>query len=224
MVITIDGPSASGKGTAAKALAARLGFDYLDTGAMYRAVAWAACQRGISCSDTEAIRTILPQLHLEFTSQGILLEGEDITSHLRTPEVAQGASLVAVIPEVRRWLVNLQRHYARGRHLVTEGRDQGTVVFPDANLKFYLTADLSARAHRRWLEMQQRGVSTDYQTVLSELQARDTRDSTRTDSPLQQPPDAILIDSTHLTPQEVVDLMELHARQRLPIPPSPQPS
>lgn len=220
MVITIDGPAASGKGTAAKALAARLGFDYLDTGAMYRAVAWAAQQRGISCSDVEALRTLLPQLHLELTPQGILLDGQDITSHLRTPEVGEGASLVAVIPEVRRWLVELQRRHAQGRHLVTEGRDQGTVVFPDADLKFFLTAELPTRAHRRWLELQQRGLAADYATVLRELQQRDARDSTRSDSPLRQPPDAILIDSTHLTPQQVLDIMELHARQRFPIPPS----
>lgn len=223
MVITIDGPAASGKGTAARGLAARLGFDYLDTGAMYRAVAWAALQRGISCSDADALRATLPQLHLELAPQGILLDGQDITSHLRTPEVAQGASLVAVIPEVRRWLVELQRRHACGRHLVTEGRDQGTVVFPDADLKFFLTAELPTRAYRRWLELQQRGLTTDYDLVLYELQQRDERDSTRSDSPLRQPPDAILIDSTHLTPQQVLDIMELHARQRLPIAPSPPP-
>jgi cytidylate kinase len=218
MVITIDGPAASGKGTAARALAARLNFDYLDTGAMYRAIAYAALQRGWCCTDVDAIQTLLPQLRLEVQSSRVWLNGRDITDALRSPEVAQGSSQVAAIPAVRRFLVELQRQYAQNRHVVTEGRDQGSVVFPDAAVKFYLTADLRTRAHRRWQELLERGWSVDFETVLQELGARDYRDSTRADSPLQQPPDAIVIDSTDLTAQEVVDRMEQCVRQRLQLP------
>ncbi len=216
MVITIDGPAASGKGTAARALAARLGFDYLDTGAMYRAVAYAALQRGVACTDASAVRNLLPHIKLELIDGRWYLNGADVSSAIRSPQVSQGSSQVAVFPEVRAFLVDLQRRFAQGRNVVTEGRDQGTVVFPQAEVKFFLTATPEVRAERRWQELQQRGLAVGYDEVLRELLERDQRDSQRHDSPLRQPPDAIVIDSTDLTPQEVVERMEEVVRRWLP--------
>lgn len=222
MVITIDGPAASGKGTAARGLAARLGFEYLDTGAMYRAVAYAARQRGVSWSDAAALQRLLAQIQLEVSPPRILVDGRDVTEELRSPEISQGSSEVAAMPAVRAFLVDLQRRFAQGRHLVTEGRDQGTVVFPDADVKFFLTADLRTRAERRWRELQQRGLHTAYEAVLTELSERDRRDSTRHDSPLRQPVDAVLIDSTSLSPEQVVGEMERIVRDRLRLRTSPR--
>jgi cytidylate kinase len=205
MIITIDGPAASGKGTVAKGLAARLGFAYLDTGAMYRAVALAVLRRGLDCADPAAVAAELPGIHIEMPPGRVLLNGEDVTEAIRAPEVSQGASKVAAVPAVRAFLIPQQRRIAEGRAVIAEGRDQGTVVFPDAPVKFFVTADVRVRAERRYLELVGRGVETTPERELAELEERDRRD-TRPGG-LQQPPDAVVIDTTGRTVDSVLDEM-----------------
>ena len=216
MIVTIDGPAGSGKSTAAIALADRLGFEYLDTGAMYRAVALALSRRGVDLTDPEAVAPALAGLAIEMPPGRVLVNGEDVTGLIRTPEVSQGASRVAVIPAVRRFLAAEQRRLAAGRSLITEGRDQGTVVFPDAGCKFFLIADPFARAQRRHRELLDRGLEIPLGDVLAEQLERDHRDSTRTDSPLTRPDDAVVIDTTHQPPDAVVARMEAEVRRRCP--------
>ena len=208
MIVTIDGPAASGKGTTARGIAARLGFDVLDTGAMYRAVALAVLRRGGACDDPEAVERELSGIRIEMPGGRVLLNGEDVTTAIRTPEASQGASKVAAVPAVRAFLIPQQRQIAAGRDIVCEGRDQGTVVFPDAPVKFFITADVRVRAERRYRELAARGADTTLERELAELIERDRRDSERSDGPLCQPADAVLIDTTHLSADEVLDRME----------------
>jgi cytidylate kinase len=215
MIVTIDGPAASGKGTVAKGLAGRLGFAYLDTGAMYRAVALAATRAGVSCDDAAGVAAILPTIHIEMPPDRVLLNDEDVTEVIRTPEVSQGASKVAAIPAVRAFLVPQQRRIGEGRDIVCEGRDQGTVVFPDAPVKFYVTADVRVRAERRYKELVERGVETTLEREVAELTERDRRDSSRADGPLRQPDDAIVIDTSGRTVESVLDEMEEVIQKRL---------
>src|SRR5262249_41534655 len=156
MIVTIDGPAGAGKSSAARGLAARLGFDFLDTGATFRAVALAAQRAGVSWTDDEGLGRLLGSLRLEMPAGKVLLDGEDVSGLIRTPEISQGASIVAARQVVRLRLAELQRRMATGRDVVCEGRDQGTVVFPDAGCKFFLVADPQERLLRRVLEMQQR--------------------------------------------------------------------
>lgn len=208
MIVTIDGPAASGKGTVARGIATRLGFAYLDTGAMYRAVALATLRAGADCSDPVALDRILPDVHIEMPPDRVLLNGGDVTEAIRAPEVSQGASKVAAVAAVRAFLVPQQQRIGTGRSMVSEGRDQGTVVFPDAPVKFFVTADPRVRAERRHLELTRRGVTTTVERELAELIERDRRDSDRADGPLRQPPDAHLIDTSHRTVEAVLDEME----------------
>jgi cytidylate kinase len=208
MIVTIDGPAASGKGTVAKGLAGRLGFAYLDTGAMYRAVALAATRAGAACDDAATVVAILPTIHIEMPPDRVLLNDEDVTEWIREPEVSQGASKVAAIPAVRAFLVPQQRRIGEGRDIVCEGRDQGTVVFPDAPVKFYVTADVRVRADRRYKELIARGVQTTLEREVAELRERDRRDSERADGPLRQPTDAIVIDTSDRTVESILDEME----------------
>jgi cytidylate kinase len=216
MIVTIDGPAGSGKSTAATALAARLGFDYLDTGAMYRAVALAFTRRGVDLADPDAVAAALAGLAVEVPPGRVLLDGEDVTAAARTPEVSQAASRAAVVPAVRRFLVAEQRRVAAGRNVIAEGRDQGTAVFPDAGCKFFLTADARARAERRHRELLDKGLDIPLGDVLADMMERDHRDSTRADSPLCRPDDAVLIDTTDLPPDAVVARMEAEVRRRCP--------
>jgi cytidylate kinase len=216
MIITIDGPGASGKGTVARGIAARLGFAFLDTGAMYRAVALAAIRRRIACDDVVGVAAILPTIEIEMPADSVLLNGEDVTAAIRAPELSQGASKVAAIPAVRAFLVPQQRRIATGRDIVCEGRDQGTVVFPDAPVKFFITADVQVRAERRHRELIARGATTTLDQEIAELVERDRRDSERADGPLRRPPDAILVDTTHLSPDDVLDRLEGEIRKCLP--------
>jgi cytidylate kinase len=218
MIITIDGPAASGKGTVAKGIANRLGFAYLDTGAMYRAVALATLRSGLSCDDAAAVTALLPSIHIEMPPERVLLNGEDVTATIRTPEVSQGASKVAAIPAVRAFLIPQQRRIADDRDIVCEGRDQGTVVFPDAPVKFYITADVRVRAERRYRELIARGTATTLDREIAELVERDRRDSERADGPLRTPDDAIIVDTSRLTPDEVLDRLEREIRKWLPAP------
>jgi len=219
MIITIDGPAGSGKSSVAKALAQRLGFETLDTGAMYRAIALAVTRAAIDESNPAELQRVLGGSRIEMPPGRVILNGEDVSGLIRTPEVSAAASRLAAMPEVRRFLVALQRQIGHGRNMVTEGRDQGTVVFPDAAHKFFLHADAHERARRRWHELQARGLTTSLETVLAEQNARDLRDASRDDSPMQPAPDAIVIDTTHLTPGEVLDRLEQEIR-RCSSPPS----
>ncbi len=212
MIVTIDGPAGSGKSTAAKALATRLGFDYLDTGAMYRAVALAMVRRAIDPSDTPAVLAVLPSLQIEMPPGRVLLNGEEVQAFLRTPVLSDGASKVSAIKEVREFLVPIQRRIGQRRQIVCEGRDQGTVVFPDAEFKFFFDADPLVRAERRYREHLAVGLHTILEDELRAVLERDHRDRTRADGPLRQPPDAIVICTNSLTPEQIVDEMERRVR------------
>ena len=194
MVIAIDGPAGAGKSTVARAVARRLGYTYLDTGAMYRSVALASLERGVEPSE------VAPTLRIEPTADRVLLDGRDVTTAIRTPEVSEAASKAAAEPAVRAAMVGEQRRLLGDGNWVAEGRDIGTVVAPDAKLKVFLTADPAERARRRAAE-----IGADVQTVLAEQTIRDERDTTRVDSPLLAADDAVTVDTTGLTIDEVVD-------------------
>jgi cytidylate kinase len=215
MIITIDGPAGAGKSTVAKALARRLGFEYLDTGAMYRAVALAGLQAGIDFKNQEALAQLLDHLSLEMPPGRILLNGADATDLIRSPEVTAVSSSVAVSQIVRRFLAKRQRALAEGRNVVCEGRDQGTVVFPDAICKFFLVADPEERARRRCREMVSRGQAGVFQEVLQAQTERDHRDAARELAPMVPAPDAIVVDTTPLDLNQVVSLLEEEVRRCL---------
>jgi cytidylate kinase len=214
MIVTIDGPAGAGKSSAACALAARLGFQYLDTGAMYRAVTLAGLRSGCDWSDPAAAQAVLSGLRLEVQPGRIFLNGADVTDFIRSPEVTAASGAVASSPLVRRKLVELQRAQAAGRDIVCEGRDQGTIVFPDAGCKFFLLADPEERARRRYRELLGRGEKVSVEDVLRAQEARDRADAARDIAPMIAAPDAIQIDSTHLTLVEVVERMEEEVRRR----------
>jgi cytidylate kinase len=213
MIITIDGPAGSGKSTAAKGLAARLGFEFLDTGAMYRAVAFALRRAGIDFADAVRVTGWLAEFHLEMPPGRIELNGEEITRLIRTPEIAQASSQVATHAHVRTYFVNQQRKIARGRNMVCEGRDQGTVVFPEAECKFFLVADPVARAERRYLEMIGRGLAVNRETVLADQRERDARDESNAIAPLHPADDAIIIDTSFMTAEQVLARLEEDVRR-----------
>ena len=215
MIVTIDGPAGAGKSTAAKALARRLGFEFLDTGAMYRAVALAALRSDVRLDDEAGLQALLSGLNLEMPAGQVLLDGEDIAGLIRTPEIAQGSSVVAVSAVVRPKLAALQRQIAAGRDMVCEGRDQGTVVFRDAGCKFYLTADPEERLKRRVRELEARGVRIDLGQARREQAERDARDAGRALAPLRPAEDAVVLDSTRLTLDQVVDQMEQEVLRRV---------
>lgn len=199
--IAIDGPSGAGKSTMAKALAQELNFLYVDTGAIYRTVGLEVFRRGMSPSDEEAVKAILPQLEIkmgygEDGLQHMYLGGEDVTAAIRQHEISDYASKVSAIPAVRAFLLDMQRKMARENDVIMDGRDIGTVVLPNADLKVFLTAKAEDRAHRRYLELQQRGQQTDYETVLRDVIQRDRQDTEREIAPLRQAEDAVLVDTT----------------------------
>ena len=215
MIVTIDGPAGAGKSSAARALARRLGFEFLDTGAMYRAVALAALRAGVDLHDQPGLARLLGTLNIDMPPGRVLLNGEDVTAAIRTPEVTAATSPVADSRAVRQHLAGLQRAIAGGRDMVCEGRDQGTVVFPDAACKFFLKADPVERARRRQREMEARGQAVDLDAVLRAQEERDRRDAARDLAPMVPAADAIIVDSTHLGPAQVVDLMECEVRRCL---------
>ena len=208
-VIVLDGPSGAGKSSTARAVAARLGILLLDTGALYRAVALRALQNGVSPDDTAAVERCAAEARLDLTGSPdgphVLLEGTDVSREIRTPEVSELASRFAALPGVRRDLVAIQRGIALRGPVVAEGRDLGTVVFPDADVKIYLDADLATRAERRARELQARGIAASSADVREDLIRRDQRDRTRLDSPLRRAEDAIAVDTTGLSLEEQVD-------------------
>lgn len=212
MIITIDGPAGTGKSSAAQALAQELGFDFLDTGAMYRAIGLAALRREINLHDPRELSFVARHCRIEFDwSQwppGVLLNGESVGRQLRSGDATRAASYVAVVPAIREELVRQQRQIGTERgNLVTEGRDQGSVVFPDAKFKFYLDATPDERARRRSAQLRARGEVVNYAEVLEQIVARDQRDGSRAVGPLAVPPDARLIDTTELTQEQVVAKM-----------------
>ncbi|MBR3305055.1 MAG: (d)CMP kinase [Christensenellaceae bacterium] len=209
--IAIDGPAGSGKSTIAKAVAGRLGIRYMDTGAMYRGIAYTLVKAGISASDVpEVIDSInRTDLKVEYDEEGqhIIVDGEDVNGFLRTPEVTKMSSDSAVIPEVREKLVAIQQETAKRYDIVMDGRDIGTVVMPDAPLKVFMTASPRVRALRRKLENDEKGIPCDLDQLEAEIIARDHTDSTRKTSPLKQADDAVFLDTSYMTIEEVVDFV-----------------
>ncbi len=205
MIITIDGPAGAGKSTVARLVAERMGFELLDTGAMYRAVAWACLRGNIDLKDPHEIARVARSVSIRFDGPRVLVNGVDATREIRSPDVTSLASVVAAIPAVRERMVELQRIAAEGKNIVCEGRDQGTIVFPDADRKFFITASLEARARRRQAEMAGRGEYQSYKETLEQLRQRDERDRTRSVAPLVAAGDAIVIDTSELTVDEAVE-------------------
>ena len=215
MIVTIDGPAGSGKSTAARGLAQRLGFDYIDTGAMYRAVAHSCLASDIDTTDRASVTERAAELRIGFDGQDVLLDGINISAALRSPSISEAASRVAQHPGVRAEMVRQQQAMVRERDLVTEGRDQGTEVFPNAECKFFLEASAEVRAVRRQEELLARGVEVPLEETLEQIRQRDHRDRTREISPLRPADDAIVIDSSELTADGVLDRFEAHVRQCL---------
>jgi cytidylate kinase len=223
--IAIDGPAASGKSTVGELLARRLGYLYFDTGVMYRAVTWAALDRGIPIEDEAAVVALAGKLHIDVSpptaddgrQYTVLADGVDITWEIRTPAVNADVSPISAYPGVRREMVRQQRRVAQGGRVVMVGRDIGTVVLPDADLKVYLDASVEERARRRWEEERARGENSDYDAVLASMRRRDQIDSNREASPLRAAEDAVVLDTTALDIEGVmVEVMRLIEEQKCP--------
>ena len=220
LIIAIDGPAGAGKSTVAKRLANELGYIYMDTGAMYRAFALKASRDGIDLSGEEALQQAVNNTNIELVERdgrlGVLLDGADVTDQIRTSELSQMASRVSTLAAVRSRMVELQRAMARGGGVVAEGRDIGTVVFPEADVKIYLDAFATERARRRFEEFKGQGKKSDFEETLKEMDERDRRDQERALAPLRKADDAILIDSSHLGVDEVMERIMAIIKDRAP--------
>lgn len=220
MNIAIDGPSGAGKSTMAKRLAKELGFLYVDTGAMYRTISLYAWRKGIRSDERERITALLPEIKLDMTygedgTQQMLLNGENVTGLIRTPEISMYTSAASAIPAVRAFLMDSQRELGRTRNILMDGRDIGTVVLPDAQIKIFLTAAPEARAERRYKELVEKGEAVTYEEVLADVIQRDKNDSTRAIAPLRQAEDAVLVDTTHCDLEESYQLLLNTIRERM---------
>lgn len=212
MAVALDGPSAAGKSTLARAAAQRFGFLYVDTGAIYRSVGLAAYRAGVDPKDTAAVVELLPglQIDMAYDANGVqrmLLAGEDVSEAIRRPEISLYASDVSAHPEVRAFLMEMQRDLARRHSVVMDGRDIGTVVLPDAELKVFLTASAAARARRRWLELREKGLKTDLEEVQRDIEYRDLQDSQRAAAPLRPAEDAVFLDTSALGLDQSVEAL-----------------
>ncbi|MCI6926021.1 (d)CMP kinase [Butyricicoccus porcorum] len=219
IAVAIDGPSGAGKSTIARAAAGRLGFVYVDTGAMYRTIGLAVCRAGVQLGDTAGILPVLPGIEVNLSYedgvQHVLLNGEDVSDLIRTPEMSKYASFVSAVPEVRAFLLDTQRDMAKKCSVIMDGRDIGTVILPDAEVKIFLTASPEARARRRYLELQQKGENVTLDEVLADMIQRDRDDTTRAEAPLRQAEDAVLVDTSELTLEESMDAVEAVIRRVL---------
>lgn len=212
-VIAIDGPSASGKGTVAQLVAAKLGFHYLDSGALYRIVAFASKQKNIAWNDAAAVTECAKKLVIEFVNDQVFLDNNNISNAIRTEEIGKGASQVAVHAPLRTALLDMQHHFCQAPGLVADGRDMGTVVFPNAPLKIFLTASTETRATRRYQQLLSKSQPANYDEILQDLQERDARDQNRASAPLTMADGAILLETDHLSISQAVDYV-LHNYQR----------
>ena len=217
--IAVDGPSGAGKSTMAKKLARALGFLYVDTGAIYRTLGLFALRQGISPEDEAAVAKLLPMvsIRLDYGEDWVqkMYLNEDVTDAIRTPEVSTAASQISAIPGVRDFLMDMQRDLAKQGNVIMDGRDIGTVVLPDADVKIFLTASAEDRARRRFEELAARGSRTDYETVLADIRERDHRDSTRSAAPLRQAEDALLVDTTGNSMEESFEVLLQTVREKL---------
>ena len=217
--VAIDGPSGAGKSTIARKTAETFGFIYVDTGAIYRTVGLAAYRRGIASKDSAGVIAMLPELHIELRhgadgAQRMFLDGEDVSDAIRQPEISIYASDVSAIPEVRAYLMEMQRSFARTQNVIMDGRDIGTVVLPDAGLKIYLTASADARARRRQTELEQKGQRIPFEEILRDMRYRDINDSGRATAPLRLAEDAVHLDTTELSLSESCAAVESLIRER----------
>ncbi len=215
MIVTIDGPAGSGKSTAARGLSQRLGFEFLDTGAMYRCVAWSVLDQNVDPTDEDAVGAVSQRIKITFADAKVLVDGQNVSQSIRTLKVTDVASLVAQYPAVREELVRLQRQAAEEIDIVSEGRDQGTVVFPEAFCKFFLIADPQERARRRHEELRAQGKEIPVADILQQLDERDQRDEQRTVAPLVPADDALEFNTSTLTIDEVLDQLEQIVRSRM---------
>ena len=210
--VAIDGPAGAGKSTLARRLAAELGYIYVDTGAMFRTIGLYALRAGKDPKDNEAINALLPEISIKFAfiegEQHIYLNGEDVSTAIRTEEVGMAASAVGANPEVRAFLLGMQRDMAKTQDVLMDGRDIGTVVLPDATVKIFLTASPEARATRRWKEYQQKGVEVSYEEVLADVRQRDYQDTHRAAAPLRQADDAQLLDTSEMNFEQSLEAMK----------------
>jgi len=219
LIIAIDGPAASGKSTTAQLLAEKLGYVYIDTGAMYRACALKAKKMGIDINDEESIRELLDDIDIRIENHNsknrIFLDGEDVSEDIRADDISALASAISAIPAVRYKMVELQRKMGEKGGVILDGRDIGTFVFPTAEVKFFLTASPEVRAKRRWLELQQKGINKDFSEVLADLVKRDNNDSQRALAPLKKADDAIEVDTSNMTIEEQTDFLYQIIRSRM---------
>ena len=220
--IAIDGPSGAGKSSMAKTIAGKYGFIYVDTGAIYRTVGLAAHRRGISCSDEAAVSEILPEIRIEMKyddrgEQRMFLDGEDVSTDIRMPEISICASDVSALPAVRAFLLDMQRSMAKTSNVIMDGRDIGTVVLPDADVKIFLTASSEERAKRRLKQLMEKGVNAEFESVLKDIEYRDRQDSSRDIAPLKPADDAVIVDTSSLDIEGTVELLSSVIEERLNI-------